>query len=102
MKKLLAVFILLTSLFLAVSAFAEDAQVTAQLAADGQSEEGFVAILTADGTVYSQLAVDSFTALIRDFNIDWYIFSDGEDSTIKTVKKAVEKVFSLDISNLCD
>ena len=69
MKKLLAVFILLTSLILAVSAFAEDAQVTAQLAADGQSEEGFVAILTADGTVYSQLAVDSFAALIRDFEI---------------------------------
>ena len=69
MKKLLAVFILLTSLILAVSAFAEGAQVTAQLAADGQSEEGFVAILTADGTVYSQLAVDSFAALIRDFEI---------------------------------
>ena len=69
MKKLLVVFILLTSLILAVSAFAEGAQVTAQLAADGQSEEGFVAILTADGTVYSQLAVDSFAALIRDFEI---------------------------------
>ena len=69
MKKLLVVFILLTSLILAVSAFAEGAQVTAQLAADGQSEEGFVAILTTDGTVYSQLAVDSFAALIRDFEI---------------------------------
>ncbi len=41
----------------------------------------------------------TFLSLIRDFNIDWYIFSDGEDSTIKTVKKAVEKVFSLDIED---
>lgn len=41
----------------------------------------------------------TFLSLIRDFNIDWYIFSDGEDSTIKTVKKAVEKVFALDIEN---
>jgi len=41
----------------------------------------------------------TFLSLIRDFNIDWYIFSDGENSTIKTVKKAVEKVFSMDITN---
>ena len=69
MKKILSIILAIMMLLTAVSAFAEGAQVTAQLAADGQSEEGFVAILTADGTVYSQLAVDSFAALIRDFNI---------------------------------
>ncbi|MBQ5319335.1 MAG: AAA family ATPase [Oscillospiraceae bacterium] len=41
----------------------------------------------------------TFLSLIRDFNIDWYIFSDGEDSTIKTVKKAVKKVFSAEIED---
>lgn len=41
----------------------------------------------------------TFLSLIRDFNIDWYIFSDGEDSTIKTIKKAVKKVFSSEIEN---
>ena len=50
-------------------AWAEDAAVTAVLADAGQTEEGFVAILTADGTVYSQLAVESFAALIRDYDI---------------------------------
>ncbi len=49
--------------------WAEKANVTAVLANEGQTEEGFVAILTADGTVYSQLAVDSFAALIRDNGI---------------------------------
>ncbi len=39
----------------------------------------------------------TFLSLIRDFNIDWFIFSDGEDSTIKTVKKAVDKVFAIEI-----
>lgn len=42
---------------------------------------------------------NTFLSLIRDFNIDWFIFSDGEDSTIKTVKKVVKKVFDKDIEN---
>lgn len=37
----------------------------------------------------------SFLSLIKSFNIQWYIFSDGETSTINTVKKAVEDVFGL-------
>ena len=35
----------------------------------------------------------TFLSLIKNFNIRWYIFSDGEASTIRTVKKAVRDVF---------
>lgn len=38
----------------------------------------------------------TFLNLLRDYNISWYIFSDGEQSTIKTVKSAVNDVFGLD------
>ena len=35
----------------------------------------------------------TFLSLIKNFHIHWYIFSDGESSTIRTVKKAVRDVF---------
>lgn len=50
-------------------AWAGNANVTAVLADEGQTEEGFVAILTAEGELYTKLAVDSFAALIRDNGI---------------------------------
>ena len=40
----------------------------------------------------------TFLSLIRDFDIDWFIFSDGEDNTIFTVNKALENVFSYGIA----
>lgn len=40
----------------------------------------------------------TFLSLIHDFNIDWFIFSDGEEKTRKTVKKAVSAVFGIDIN----
>lgn len=43
----------------------------------------------------------TFLSLIKSFNIRWYIFSDGETSTIRTVKKAVQDVFGLDVEQ-CD
>lgn len=42
----------------------------------------------------------SFLKLITDFNIKWFVFSDGESDTIKTVKKAVELVSDKDIGDL--
>ena len=69
MKKKFLALMMVMSLLAAVPAFAESAGVTAVLAEAGQAEEGFVAILTADGTVYSKLAVDSFAALAREFAI---------------------------------
>lgn len=35
----------------------------------------------------------TFLTLIKNFHIKWFIFSDGEKSTISTVKKAVRDVF---------
>ena len=69
MKKSLIALILVMSLLAAVPAFAESTGIAAVLAEAGQAEEGFVAILTAGGEVYSKLAVDSFAALIREFAI---------------------------------
>ncbi len=43
----------------------------------------------------------TFLSLIKNFHIQWYIFSDGESSTIRTVKKAVRDVFSIEIDQ-CD
>ena len=43
----------------------------------------------------------AFLSLIKDFQIHWYIFSDGENSTIRTVKKAVRDVFGVEIDQ-CD
>ena len=78
MKKLLLVLVMILSLLTACGTPAEPAapaetaapsaapaEVTAVQASDGQSEEGFVAILAEDGTVYSQLAVESFSTLIK-------------------------------------
>lgn len=38
----------------------------------------------------------TFLSLIKSFNIEWFIFSDGEPSTIRTVNKAVQDVFGLE------
>ena len=43
----------------------------------------------------------TFLSLIKNFHIQWYIFSDGESSTIRTVKKAVRDVFAVEIDQ-CD
>lgn len=43
----------------------------------------------------------TFLSLIKNFHIHWYIFSDGESSTIRTVKKAVRDVFGKEIDQ-CD
>lgn len=43
----------------------------------------------------------TFLYLIKNFHINWYIFSDGEDKTIHTVKKAISDVFGKDIA-LCN
>lgn len=43
----------------------------------------------------------TFLSLIKNFHIHWYIFSDGESSTIRTVKKAVRDVFETEIDQ-CD
>lgn len=43
----------------------------------------------------------TFLSLIKNFHIHWYIFSDGESSTIRTVKKAVRDVFGTEIDQ-CD
>lgn len=43
----------------------------------------------------------TFLSLIKNFHIHWYIFSDGENSTIRTVKNAVRDVFGTEL-NQCD
>ena len=43
----------------------------------------------------------TFLSLIKNFHIQWYIFSDGESSTIQTVNKAVRAVFAVEIEQ-CD
>ncbi len=43
----------------------------------------------------------TFLSLIKNFHIQWYIFSDGESSTIRTVKKAVRDVFAIE-ADQCD
>ena len=42
----------------------------------------------------------TFLNLIKDLEIPWFIFSDGEQSTIKTVKKAVEVITDKQIEDL--
>ncbi len=42
----------------------------------------------------------SFLKLIKDLGIKWFIFSDGEPSTIKTVKKAVKVISDADIQTM--
>lgn len=43
----------------------------------------------------------TFLSLIKNFHIPWYIFSDGESSTIRTVKKAVRDIFATELDQ-CD
>lgn len=65
MKKLLLVSLLVLCLAIPSIALAEAGEVTAVQAAEGQAEEGFVAVLAEDGTVYNQLGVESFSKLIK-------------------------------------
>lgn len=65
MKKLFLIFLLVLSMVIPTTVIAESADFTAVLAEAGQSEQGFVAILTADGTVYNEVAVESFNTLIQ-------------------------------------
>lgn len=41
-----------------------------------------------------------YLSLIKDFEIPWFIFSDGEEKTIKTVDAAVRDVFGLGVEDL--
>lgn len=41
----------------------------------------------------------TFLSLIKDFNLRWYIFSDGETETIRTVSNAVQEVFGQQLQN---
>ena len=41
-----------------------------------------------------------FLSLIKDFDIPWFIFSDGEPEAIKAVQAAVQTVFSMDYATL--
>ncbi|MGN0773851.1 MAG: hypothetical protein ACI4MP_08710 [Candidatus Ventricola sp.] len=66
MKKLLPVLLVALSLLLTATAAAE---ITAVTAAEGQVEEGFVAILAQDGAVTSRMGVESFSALLRENGI---------------------------------
>lgn len=40
----------------------------------------------------------TFLNLIKNFNIPWFIFSDGEEKTIRTVKNAVKDVFGQEVT----
>lgn len=42
----------------------------------------------------------TFLNLIKNFEIDWFIFSDGEKSTISTVKKAVKVITNSELAQL--
>jgi putative ATP-dependent endonuclease of OLD family len=55
-----------------------------------------VSIINTGGQKYK-----TYLSLIKDFNIPWFIFSDGEKSTIKTVKTAVRDILGInDINGL--
>jgi putative ATP-dependent endonuclease of OLD family len=57
-----------------------------------------VSIINTGGQKYKH-----YLSLIKDFNIPWFIFSDGEKNTIKNVKSAVTEVFgsaAVKLSNL--
>lgn len=41
-----------------------------------------------------------YLSLIKDFDIPWFIFSDGEENTIQTVKTAVQDVFGFGVEDL--
>jgi len=42
----------------------------------------------------------TFLNLIKDFGIKWFIFSDGEEKTIKTIKSAIKVITTDDIASL--
>lgn len=42
----------------------------------------------------------TFLSLIKNFNIKWFVFSDGEDKTIRTVRKAIRDVFGVEMQTL--
>lgn len=41
-----------------------------------------------------------YLSLIKDFNLPWFIFSDGEEEAIKSVQSAVQTVFNADYSTM--
>jgi putative ATP-dependent endonuclease of OLD family len=41
-----------------------------------------------------------YLSLMKEFDISWFIFSDGEDEAIKAVDSAVKTVFNVDYSSL--
>lgn len=54
-----------------------------------------VSIINTGGQKYKP-----YLSLIKDFDIPWFIFSDGEAATIQTVKTAVQDVLGIDASKL--
>jgi putative ATP-dependent endonuclease of OLD family len=42
----------------------------------------------------------TYMKFIKEFNINWYIFSDGEKEAIKSVKKAVKVISDIDYTEL--
>lgn len=52
-----------------------------------------IAIIGIGGQNYK-----SFLHILKDFSIPWFIFSDGEPSTIKTIKNAVKEMLDQDYS----
>lgn len=42
----------------------------------------------------------AFLHLVKDFDIPWFIFSDGEEKTMRTVRKAVEDTYGSECSEL--
>ncbi len=54
-----------------------------------------VSIIGMGGPKYKQ-----YLSLIKDFNIPWFIFSDGEERAVNGVKSAVQKIFNQDAKSL--
>lgn len=54
-----------------------------------------VSIINTGGQKYKP-----YLSLTKDFDIPWFIFSDGEEATIKTVTSAVKDVIGIDINAL--
>lgn len=54
-----------------------------------------VSIISTGGQKYKQ-----YLSLIKDFNLPWFIFSDGEVKTIQTVKSAIRDILGLDADSL--
>jgi len=54
-----------------------------------------VSIINTGGQKYKL-----YLSLIKDFDIPWFVFSDGEVATIQTVKAAIQDVLGLDVGDL--